>query len=123
MPLGRRSLGTVQPRLARGALLGPGRRMPSHAQSCFHAKENTFEVGFRLRRTPAKQQGPGSQRQLSPALPDVQWQAGCLNGLHAFLSKGTVGLLCAARRAFQVPLQTAAPWSSGGAIGETGLRG
>ena len=86
MPLGRRSLGIVQPSLARGALQGPGRRMPSHAQSCFHAKENTFEVGFRLGRPPAMQQGPGSQRQPSPALPDVQWRAGCLNGLRAFLS-------------------------------------
>ena len=84
MPLGRRSLGTVQPSLARGALQGPGRRMPSHAQSCFHAKENTFEVGFRLRRTPAKQQGPGSQRQPISAFPDVQRRAGCENALRCF---------------------------------------
>ena len=80
-------------------------------------------VGFRLRRTPTKQQGPGSQRQPSPALPDVQWRAGCLNGLRAFLSKGLVGMVCAARRAFQGPLQTAVPRSSVGAVGETGLRG
>ena len=123
MPLGRRVLGAALSSLTREALQGPGRRMPSQAQSCFHAKENTFEVGFRLRRPPAKQQGPGSQRQPSPALPDVQWRAGCLNGLRAFLSKGAVGLVCAARRAFQVPLQTAAPRSSVGAVGETGLRG
>ena len=70
----------------RGALQVPGRRMPSHAQSCFPKKENTLGVGFRLRRTPTNQQGPGSQRQPSPALPDVQWRAGCLNGLRAFLS-------------------------------------
>ncbi len=106
----------------RGALQVPGRRMPSHAQSCFHAKENTFEVGFRLGRPPAKQQGPGSQRQPSPALPDVQWRAGCQNGLRAFLRKGAVGLVCDARKALQVPLQTAAPRSSVGAVGETGPR-
>ena len=84
VPLGRRSLGTVQPSLARGALQGPGRRMPSHAQSCFHAKENTFEVGFRLGRPPAKQQGPGSQRQPSPAFHDGEQRAVCKNGLHCF---------------------------------------
>ena len=43
--------------------------------------------------------------------------------MRAFLSIGAVGLVCAARRAFQVPLQTAAPRSSVRAIGETGLRG
>ena len=86
MPLGRRVLVAALSSWSRGALQGPGRRMPSQAQSCFHAKENTFEVGFRLGRPPAKQQGPGSQRQPSPALPDVQWRAGCLNGLRAFLS-------------------------------------
>ena len=122
VPLGRRSLGTVQPSLARGALQGPGRRMPSHAQSCFPKKENTLGVGFRLRRTPTNQQGPGSQRQPSPALPDVQWRAGCLKGLRAFLSKGAVGLVCAPRGAFPVPLQSAGPRSSVGAVGETGPR-
>ena len=123
MPLGRRGLGAAQPSLTREALQGPGRRMPSQAQSCFHAKENTFEVGFRLRTPPAKQQGPGSQRLPSPALPDLHWRAGCQNGLRAFLSIGAVGLVCAARKALQVPLQTAAPRSSVGAVGETGLRG
>ena len=86
MSLGSRDLSAVQTTLALGALMGPGRRRPSHAQSCFPTKENTLGVAFRLRRTPTKQQGPGSQRQPSPALPDVQWRAGCLNGLRAFLS-------------------------------------
>ena len=79
-------------------------------------------VGFRLRGTATKQQGPWSQRQPSPALPDMKWRAGCLNGLRAFLSKGAVELLCAPRGAFPVPLQTAAPRSSVGAVGETGPR-
>ena len=82
--LGSRVLGAVQPTLAWGALLGPGRRRPSHAQSCFSRKENTLGVGFRLRRTPAYQQGPGSQRQPSPALPEVQRRPRCENGLRCF---------------------------------------
>ena len=123
MPLGRRVLVAALSSWSRGALQGPGRRMPSHSQYCFHVKDNTFVVGFRLGRPPGKQQGPGSQRLPSPALPDLHWRAGCQNGLRAFLSIGAVGLVCAARRAFQVPLQTAAPRSSVRAIGETGLRG
>ena len=59
-------------------------------------KDNAFGVGFRLRRPPAKQQGPGSQRQPSPALPDVQWRAGCLNGLRCFPEqrRGGAGVCC-----------------------------
>ena len=59
VPLGSRGLGAVQPSLARGALLGPGRRRPSQAQSCFPTKEKTLRVGFRRWRPPAKHQGPG----------------------------------------------------------------
>ena len=118
MPLGRRVLVAALSSWSRGALQRPGRRMPSHSQYCFHVKDNTFVVGFRLRRPPGKQQGPGSQRLPSPALPDLHWRAGCQNGLRAFLSIGAVGLVCAARRAFQVPLQTAAPRSSVRAIGD-----
>ena len=67
-----------------------------HVPSCFPVKENTWGVGFRLRRPPAKQQGSGSQRQLSPALPDVQWRAGCLNGLRCFPEQrcGGAGVCC-----------------------------
>ena len=83
-------------------------------------KDNAFGVGFRLRRPPAKQQGPRGQRQPSPALPNIQWWAGCLNCLRAFLSKGAVELVCAARGAFPVPLQTAGPRNSVGAFGELG---
>ena len=55
--------------LAQGAWMGPGRRRPSRSQSCFPTKVNLWGVGFGRRRPPAKQQGPGSQGQPSPALP------------------------------------------------------
>ena len=93
VPLGRRVLVAALSSWSRGALQGPGRRMPSHSQYCFHVKDNTFVVGFRLGRPPGKQQGPGSQRLPSPALPDLHWRAGCQNGLRAFLSIGAVGLV------------------------------
>ena len=82
--LGSRVLGAVQPTLAWGALLGPGRRRPSHAQSCMPTKENTLGVGFRRPSPPATQQVPGSQRQPGPALPDGERRALCENGLHCF---------------------------------------
>ena len=121
LPL-RRGLGTERQSWLRGhgwGLGAGGFRAPNPA---FPAKENPWGVRFGLRRPPGKQQGPGSQRLPSPALPDLHWRAGCQNGLRAFLSIGAVGLVCAARRAFQVPLQTAAPRSSVGAVGETGPR-
>ena len=55
--------------LAQGAWLGPGRRRTSRAQSCFPTKENPLGVGFGRRRPRAKQQGPGSHGQPSPASP------------------------------------------------------
>ena len=81
---GSRDLGAVQPNLARVALLGPGQRRPSNAKSCLPTKEITLGVGFRLPRPPAKQQGPGSQRQPSPAFHDGEQRAVCKNGLHCF---------------------------------------
>ena len=66
--------------LAQGTWLGPGRRRPSRAQSCFLTKENPWGVGFSGRRPPAKQQDPGSQGQPSPALPSGEWRAGGENG-------------------------------------------
>ena len=100
VPLGSRGLSTVQPSLARGALMGPARRRPSHAQSCFPTKENTLGVAFRLRRTPTKQQGPGSQRQPSPALPYGERRAGGENGLRCFPERGGLGLWFSARGEF-----------------------
>ena len=38
-------------------------KRPFHAQLAFSPKENTLGVGFKVRRPPAKQQCPQSQRQ------------------------------------------------------------
>ena len=51
------------PELAVGELLGPVHTGLLQATSAFSAKEKTFGVGFQLRRPPAKQQCPQSQRQ------------------------------------------------------------
>ena len=49
-------------------LLGPGHTGLLHSKSAFSAKEKTFAVGCKLRRPPAKQQCPRSQRQPRPSL-------------------------------------------------------
>ena len=82
--LGSWGLGAEWPSFAQAVLLGHGRRRPMHVPSCFPVKENTWGVGFRLRRPPAKQQGSGRQGQPSPALPDGERRALCENGLHCF---------------------------------------
>ena len=72
------------------AQLGSGGIAGAWAQKVFArpilypAEEDTLGVGFRLRSSPAKPQGPGGQSQPSPALPDMEWQAGCQNGLRCF---------------------------------------
>ena len=101
--LGSRDLSAVQTTLALGALMGPGRRRPSHAQSCFPTKENTLGVAFRLRRTPTKQQGPGSQRQPSPALPNGERPAGCEKGLRCFPEQSRGGAGVCSPRSFSCP--------------------
>ena len=103
MSLGSRDLSAVQTTLALGALMGPGRRRPSHAQSCFPTKENTLGVAFRLRRTPTKQQGPGSQRQPSPALPNGERPAGCEKGLRCFPEQSRGGAGVCSPRSFSCP--------------------
>ena len=103
MPFGRWVLGVAWPSFARVALLGPGRRRSSHAQSCFPKKENTLGVGFRLWRPPAKQQGPGGQRQPSPALPNMERQAGCQNGLLCFPEQRRCGAGVCSPRSFSCP--------------------
>ena len=70
---------------------GAGRRRPSRAESCFPTKENTWGVGFGHRRPPAKQQGPGSQGQASPALRYGERGDGGENGLCCFLVPRHVG--------------------------------
>ena len=58
----------VPPELAMGGFLGPVHTGLSQAKSAFSAKEKTFGVRFKLRRPPAKQQCPRSQRQPRPSL-------------------------------------------------------
>ena len=110
------------PELAQGAWLRRGPRRLSRAQSCFPAKENPSGVGFGRRRPPANQQGPGCQRQPSPALPEVQRRPRCENGLHCFPEQWRGAADVAPRGAFPVPLQTAVPRTSVGAVGEPGPR-
>ena len=57
-------------------------------------------MGFGHRRPPAKQQGPGSQGQSGPALHSGERRAGAKTACVAFLSRGALGLLLAARGDF-----------------------
>ena len=80
-------------------MAGAGRRRLSRAQSCFPTKENTWGLGLRRRRPPAKQQGPGSQGQASPALRYGERGAGGENGLRCFLDLSHVeSVVCCPRR-------------------------
>ena len=58
----------VPPKLAIGGLLGPVNTGLLQAKSALSAKEKMPVVGFQLRRPPAKQQCPRSQRQTRPSL-------------------------------------------------------
>ena len=49
-------------------------------------------VGFKLRRPPAKQQGPGSQRQPSPSLANETQGLGAKKASVALLSNAALGL-------------------------------
>ena len=97
--LGRRCEGTSA-ELAQGAWLGPGRRRPSRAQSCFPTKENPWGVGFGHRRPPAKQQGPGSRGRAVPVRPMESGWPGAKTACVAFSIRGALGLWFAARGEF-----------------------
>ena len=56
------------PELAMGGLLGLVHKGLLKAKSAFSTKGKTFGVVFQLRRPPAKQQCPRSQRQPRPSL-------------------------------------------------------
>ena len=56
-------------RAGSGCMAGAWAQKPSRAQSCFPTKENPWGLPFERLRSPAKQQGPGSQGQPRPALP------------------------------------------------------
>ena len=81
-----------------GGLLGPAPRRHFPASSCFSTKGNTFGVDFQLRRPPAKQQGPGSQRQPRPTLAYGDPRVGEKKASVALLSKGALGLWFVPRR-------------------------
>ena len=93
VPAGRRGFGPERPSWARGALLGCLGKRPSHTQSCFPAKENTWGVGFRLQRPTAKQQGQGARGSPSPLFPTSSGSLGAKMACVAFLNKGAVGLV------------------------------
>ena len=84
-----------------------------HVPSCFPVKENTWGVGFRLRRPPAKQQGSGSQGQPSPALPDCERGAGCENGLRSFPEFWPVGAGVCSPMSVSCPLADCSPQKLG----------
>ena len=99
--LGRRCDGAsaLSSRAGWGAWLGTGRRRPSHTQSCFPTTENMLGVGLGRQRPPAKQQGPGSQGQPSPASPYPERRAWGENGLCCFPEPRHVGaVVCCPRR-------------------------
>ena len=58
----------VPPELARAGLIELDHLALLDAQPAFSAKGKTFGVGFQLRRPPAKEQCPRSQRQPRPSL-------------------------------------------------------
>ena len=80
-------------------MLGPATRRHFSANSCFAMKDNKFGVAFQLRRPPANQQGPGSQRQ--PRLPlayGVQRSRG-EKGKRCFAMQRRIGaVVCSLRR-------------------------
>ena len=62
---------------------------------------NTFGVSFKLGRTPAKQQGPGSQRQPRPSLAYGDQRARGEKGKRCFVEQRRIGaVLCSPRRVF-----------------------
>ena len=76
-----------------GGLLGPAPRRHFCANSCFSTKGNTFGVYFQLKRPPAKQQGPGSQRKPRPSLAYVYQRAMGEKGQRCFAEQSCI---CAA---------------------------
>ena len=69
--------------------------------SCLSRKENTFGVGFPLRGEPAKQQGPGSQRQPRPSLAYGDKRARGEKGKRCFGEERRIGaVVCSPRRVY-----------------------
>ena len=87
------------PKLAPGGLMGSAPRRHLPPISCLSTKENTLGVGFQLRRPPAKQQGPGSQRQPRPSLAYGDQRPGGERGKRCFAEQRRIGaVVCSPRR-------------------------
>ena len=79
--------------------------------SCLSTKENTLGVGFQLRRPPAKQQGPGSQRQPRPSLAYGDQRPGGEKGKRCFAEQRRIGaVVCSPTRVYLSRMQLPA-WS------------
>ena len=99
------------PKLAPGGLLGSAPRRHLPPISCLSTKENTLGVGFQLRRPPAKQQGPGSQRQPRPSLAYGDQRPGGEKGKRCFAEQRRIGaVVCSLRRVYISRMQLPA-WS------------
>ena len=70
--------------LGRGGIAGAWAKKAFQRPVLLTHEGEHFGGGFQASRPPAKQQGPGSQRQPSPALPDGERRAVCENSLHCF---------------------------------------
>ena len=89
-----------------GGSLGPAPRRHFPASSCFSTKGNTFGVDFQLRRPPAKQQGPGSQRQPRPSLAYGDQRARGEKGKRCFAEQRRIGaVVCSPRRVYLSRMQ------------------
>ena len=66
VPVGSRGLGTVQPSLARGALMGPGRRRPSHGTILLPHEVEHIGSGFQAPENPNKAAGPREPEAAQP---------------------------------------------------------
>ena len=91
-------------------MLGPALRRHFRAYPCLSTKENTFGVGFHLRRAPAKQQGPGSQRQPRPTLPSGDQRARGEKGQRGFAEQRCIcTAICCPRRVDVYRMQLSEP--------------
>ena len=74
--------------------------------SCLSTKENTFGVGLKLRRPPAKQQGPGSQRQPRSSLAYGDQRSRGEKGKRCFAEQRRIGAMnCFLRRVYLSRMQ------------------
>ena len=107
-------------RAGSGGMAGARAQKASGAQSCFPTKENPWGVGFRHRRPPAKQQGPGSRGSPTPVRPMESGGRGPKR--LALLSPSEARWGCGLLPEESFPLQNAAARRLFGAVGAKGPR-